>query len=420
MFALLRAFVFLAAAALLWAASPSPARAETAGPLATLERIYLTAFGEAIGRHATTQLDGTTYVSTGDIEAEWLRDSSAVVAPYVPFAATDPKIGLMLRGVVARHAKYILIDPYANAFSADYRVAERKFEVDSLLYPIWFAHRYWRETGDRTIFTGEVNRAFERVLTVFRAEQHHVARSPYRHPQLAESGRGSPVGDTGMIWTGFRPSDDPARYHFNIPVNMFAVVAMRDLAEIERNVYHNALDAAVASTLADSVQRGIEQFGVVTLPDLGKIYAYEVDGLGHANLMDDANIPSLVSVPYFGYLSQRDSVYQATRRFALSARNPYYFVGAFGSGIGSPHTPRGYVWPLALVMQALTSSDPREINAVAAYIAASDSGDHRLHESYDINDPMRFTRADFAWPNALYAELVHSRGGNVSTAFTKP
>jgi meiotically up-regulated gene 157 (Mug157) protein len=417
MSALRRALVLLTAAALLWAALPSRALAEAAGPLATLESIYLTAFDEAIHRHASTQLDGTTYITTGDIEAEWLRDSSAIVASYVPYAARDPKIGLVLRGVVARQAKYILIDPYANAFSADYRVAERKFEVDSLLYPIWFAHRYWRETGDRTIFTAEVNRAFERVLAVFRAEQHHVARSPYRHPQLAESGRGSPVGDTGMIWTGFRPSDDPARYHFNIPDNMFAVVAMRDLAEIEREVYRNALDAALAASLAGSVQRAIERYGTVTLPDLGKLYAYEVDGLGHANLMDDANIPSLVSAPYFGYVSQSDPVYQATRRFALSARNPYYFSGAFGRGVGSPHTPNGYVWPLGLVMQALTSSDPAEIDEVAAGIAASDSGDHRLHESFDINDPTQFTRADFAWPNALYAELVERRGGSVTTAF---
>ena len=415
-----RAFVLLTAAALLWAALPSRALAESSTPLATLESIYLTAFDEAIHRHATTQLDGTTFVTTGDIEADWLRDSSAIVASYVPYAASDPKIGQMLRGTVARQAKYILIDPYANAFSADYHVAERKFEVDSLLYPIWFAHRYWRETGDRTIFSGEVNRAFERILAVFRIEQRHLARSRYLHPQLAEMGRGSPVGETGMIWTGFRPSDDPARYHYNIPDNMFAVVALRDLAEIERAVYRNALDAAVASTLADTVQRGIERYGTVTLPDLGKIYAYEVDGLGHANVMDDANIPSLVSAPYFGYVQQTDPVYQATRRFALSSRNPYYFAGAFGRGIGSPHTPNGYVWPLALVMQALTSSDSAEINEVAAAIAASDSGDHRLHESYDVNDPQQFTRADFAWPNALYAELVGRRGGNVVAAFRQP
>ena len=422
MFTSSRVLAVLAATILLWAAaSPSRADAQTAAaPLATLESIYLTAFGEAMHRHASTQLDGTTFVTTGDIEAEWLRDSSAVVAPYVPFAARDPEIGKMLRGVVARHARYILIDPYANAFSADYRVAERKFEVDSLLYPIWFAHRYWRETGDRSIFTGQVNRAFERVLALFRTEQHHLARSPYRHEQLAEGGRGSPVGETGMIWTGFRPSDDPARYHYNIPVNMFAAVAMRDLAEIERDVYRNALDAALASTLAESVRAGIERFGIVTVPDLGKIYAYEVDGLGHASLMDDANIPSLVSIPYFGYASQRDPVYLTTRRFALSSRNPYYFVGAFGRGIGSPHTPPGYVWPLALVMQALTSSDAAEINDIGAYLSASDSGDHRLHESYDINDPLRFTRADFAWPNALYAELVQRRGGNVTAAFMRP
>ena len=326
--------------------------------------------------------------------------------PYIGQAADDERIASALRGVVSREAKYILIDPYANAFSSDYKVVERKFEVDSLLYPIWFADRYYRVTGDRSIFTGEVNRAFERVLGVLRDEQHHDRRSHYRHPDLANSGKGSWVRYTGMIWTGFRPSDDPARYQYNVPVNMFAVAVLQRLAAIEDDVYHNGHDAAVAWTLATEVQTGIEQYGKLSLPGFGKMYAYEVDGYGHSNLMDDANIPSLLSIPYFGYLPQNDPAYAATRRFVLSTRNPYYFVGKFASGIGSPHTPHNYIWPLSLVVQALTSSDPAEIKRVMGYIAASDVGDHRLHESFNPDWPEAFTRDDFAWPNALYGELV--------------
>lgn len=384
---------------------------ETTALASTLERIYLTAYDEAINRHAVEEADRTTYVSTGDIRADWLRDSSAVVTPYIGLARSDSRIKDLLRGVVARQARYIQIDPYANAFASDYHVVERKFEVDSLLYPIWFAYHYWKETGDRSVFTPDVNRSYVRVLQVLHDEQHHDSRSYYRHPQLADAGRGSPVRYTGMVWDGFRPSDDPCRYQYNIPVNMFAVVVMRELTSIEREVYHNRRVAANAWGLGVEVRSGIERYAPVFLPGFGRIYAYEVDGYGHANLMDDANVPSLLSIPYFGYLPTSDSMYQATRRFALSDRNPYYFVGRYGRGIGSPHTPHGYIWPLSLVMQALTSTDEREVQTVLGYIAASDIGDHRLHESYDADWPEQYTRADFAWPNALYAQLVLARGG---------
>jgi hypothetical protein len=375
---------------------------------AKLETIYLTAYDEALNRHATLKRDGTTYVSSGDIDAEWLRDAAAVMAPYIGLAASDERVKAVLRGVVARMARCILVDAYANAFLADYRVAEHKFEVDSLIYPIWFAARYWRATGDRSIFTPGVQRAFKRILVVLRDEQRHAARSRYRHPELA-GGTGTQVKYTGMIWTGFRPSDDPARYQYNIPVNMFAVVALRELSAIEKTVYHDKRASENAWGLSVEIQRGVEQHGTVNLKGFGKMYAYEVDGRGHTILMDDANPPSLLSIPYFGYVSNDDSIYRATRAFVLSKRNPYFYVGKFASGIGSSHTPRGYVWPLALVMQAFTTYDDREFNRLMTYIVASDVGDHRLHESFNPNRPEAFTRRDFAWPNALYTQLIRER-----------
>jgi meiotically up-regulated gene 157 (Mug157) protein len=378
---------------------------------AKLDRIYLTAYDETIQRHALAQRDGTTYVSTGDIEAEWLRDASATVRPYIGLSRRDPDVQRTLRGVVARQAKYILIDPYANAFSSNYHVVEHKFEVDSLLYPIWFAYDYYKQTGDRSIFTPEVRRAFERVLATMRDEQHHAQRSHYTHPQLANNGRGSAVRYTGMVWTGFRPSDDPVRYHYNIPVNMFASVVMKDLTTIASDVWHDRRMAQNAWGMSVEIQRGIEQYGTLDLKPFGRIYAYEVDGRGHTNVMDDANIPSLLSIPYFGYLPKTNSLYLATRRFALSDRNPYYFRGKYAQGIGSPHTPHGYVWPLALCVQALTATDDKEVDEIFGWIAVSDVGDHRLHESFNSEWPESYTREDFAWPNALYAELIMTRRG---------
>jgi meiotically up-regulated gene 157 (Mug157) protein len=383
---------------------------------AKLDRLYLTAFDETIQRHALKQRDGTTYVSTGDIDSEWLRDASATVRPYIGLSQRDGDVQTTLRGVVARQAKYILIDPYANAFSRNYGVVERKFEVDSLLYPIWFAYEYYKQTGDRSIFTPEVRRAFGRVLATLRDEQHHPKRSRYTHPQLANNGRGSAVRYTGMVWTGFRPSDDPVRYHFNVPVNMFATVVMKDLTNVARDVWRDDAMARNAWGLSVEIQRGIEQYGTLMLKPFGRIYAYEVDGLGHANVMDDANVPSLLSIPYFGYLPKTNSLYLATRRFALSDRNPYYFRGKYAQGIGSPHTPHGYIWPLSLCVQALTATDDREVDRVFSWIAVSDTGDHRLHESFNADWPETYTREDFAWPNALYAELVLTRRGQFFAA----
>jgi meiotically up-regulated gene 157 (Mug157) protein len=411
------AVVGLLATVALSAPAAAPNRA------ATLREIYAHAVDEAYSRHTAVESDGTTFVSTGDIEQEWLRDSSAVLMAYVETARHDPYVETMLRGAIVRQARYIQVDPYANAFTLDYKVAERKFEVDSLLYPIWFASHYWKATGDRSIFTGELQRMFARVLVVLRTEQHHDTRSKYRSVALLGGTNGTPVAYTGMIWTGFRPSDDPAQYQYNIPENMLAVVVLRDLTRIERKVYRDNRMAMEAWGLSEQVELAVERYGTAFVPGDGRIYAYEVDGFGHANLMDDANVPSLLSIPYFGYVPATDSTYRQTRRFVLSDKNPFFYAGTYAQGVGSPHTPRGYVWPLALVVQALTSTDSAETDRVMGYIAQSDTGNHVLHESFYVDDPHKFTRADFAWPNALFAELMRRRAQSrspVAAVFSRP
>jgi meiotically up-regulated gene 157 (Mug157) protein len=180
--------------------------------------------------------DGTAYIMTGDIPAEWLRDASAQARPYLFFAKDDPDVRALLRGIVARMVKYLQIDPYANAYTLDYRVWEQKFELDSLAYPTALAWSYWKTTGDATIFTPDFSKMLDGVLATMEREQNHPRDSRYTHKELPNEGRGNPVGYTGMIWTGFRPSDDACDYNFLIPSEMFAVVALGDMSDIELNV----------------------------------------------------------------------------------------------------------------------------------------------------------------------------------------
>ena len=357
-------------------------------------------------KQVTVASDGTAYVRTGDIPAEWLRDASAQVRPYLFFAKDDPQVQSLLRGIVARMGKYLQVDPYANAFTLDYRVWEQKFELDSLAYPITLSWTYWKQTGDASIFTPDLSRGLDKALDTMEREQDHPRNSRYTHRELAQGGKGLPVGYTGMIWTGFRPSDDACQYNYLIPSEMMAVVALGELEQIERDVYHNLIKAQRARALRDEVQRGIQTYGVVFTPQYGYVYAYEVDGLGHSILMDDANIPSLLSAPYLGYTNADSFVYRNTRRFLLSKDNPTYYVGKLARGIGSQHTSDGYVWPLAMLMQGFTASSDTERKNVLEELLASDPGDHLLHESFNPDDPSKFSRADFGWPNALFSEYV--------------
>jgi len=376
------------------------------GPIDT-GQLYTQCLLSTVRNDVSFENDQTTYVITGDIGAMWLRDASAQVRPYLYFAG-DPEVRSMLRGVVAREAKDMLLDPYANAFNRDYKVAEEKYELDSLLYPIQLAWMYWKQTRDASVFTPEVKAAYEKALGLMQLERDHNY-STYRHRELLNGGAGAPVAVTGMVWTAFRPSDDPAQYGYNIPEEMFAAVALSELKEIEQNVWHDNLKRDEVEQLRAGIVDGINRYGIVYTAKYGYIYAYEVDGLGHSVLMDDANIPSLLSIPYMGFAPVNAGIYMNTRRFVLSPDNPYYYNGKYGRGIGSPHTPQGYIWPLALVMQGLTASAPDEVSGVLAELQSSDTGDHLLHESFDPNDPSKFTRSNFGWPCSLFSELVLDR-----------
>ena len=164
--------------------------------------------------------------------------------------------------------------------------------------------------------------------------------------------------------------------------------------------------AAQALDLANQIDEGIQTYGLYEHPKYGTIYAYETDGFGHYNLMDDANSPSLLSIPYIGYAPADAPIYQNTRRFILSTDNPYYYEGEAAKGIGSPHTPYGYIWHISLIMQILTSTDPAEIRECLETLSRTHAGTGLMHEGFHCDDPSRFTRPWFAWANTLFAEML--------------
>lgn len=349
--------------------------------------------------------DGTTYVQTGDIPAMWLRDSAAQTIPYIRFVTTFPALRYEFFGVVQRDAKNILVDPHAEAFRADYRVWEGKWEIDSLAWPVVLAFMYYANTHDRTIFTPTLHRALQTIVATLQCEQHHATCSRYSWPHpVPTHQRYNPA--TGMIWSAFRPSDDPVTYRYNVPQNAFAVVAMRLLARFARDAFADPKLASDATTLGNQVQVGIERYGRTWDSVRGWMYAYETDGYGNDNLMDDANVPNLTALPYVGWCATDDPVYLDTRRFTLSSSDPYYYTGTYATGLGSPHTPKGWVWPLGIVGAALSTRRREDITAAIDMLDRSDTLDGLMHESVDPDDPSRFTRPEFGWANAFWADLL--------------
>lgn len=393
-----------------------------------LNQMFKNCFTNTMATTIQRKEDGTTFVITGDIPAMWLRDSAAQVRPYLVLASEDEDIADMIAGLVERQLNYILLDPYANAFNETESgkghqedltqmndwIWERKYEIDSLAYPIQLSYLLWKNTGRTTQFNDTFRKATQIIMQLWQVEQHHETKSPYTFRRLdapetdtlSRDGRGTETAYTGMTWSGFRPSDDRCEYGYLIPSNMFAVVALRYLQEIAEVVFEDKGLSATAQQLEEQINKGIQDYGTVEHPEYGTIYAYETDGKGNHNLMDDANVPSLLSLPYLGYVDENDEVYQNTRRFILSSHNPYFYEGTAAAGIGSPHTPDGYIWHIALSMQGLTTTDRNEKLRLLQLIQQTDAGTGLTHEGFSANDPHEYTRPWFSWSNMLFSELM--------------
>ncbi|KAA0565798.1 glycoside hydrolase family 125 protein [Bacillus sp. CH30_1T] len=375
--------------------------------------------------------DGT-FVITGDIPAMWLRDSSAQVRPYLTLAKEDAEIAAMLKGVIERQWKYILLDPYANAFNqtADNQghqadrtemtpwIWERKYEVDSLCYPIQLTYLYWKATGDESVLNDQLKEVLTVIHDVWKVEQDHEADSPYLFERencrvsdtLLREGKGGYSVKTGMTWSGFRPSDDACLYGYLVPANMFAVVVLGYAKEMLEEMKEDEL-AGQMEQLSVEIKKGIETFAKVNHPVFGEIYAYETDGDGRYNLMDDANVPSLLAIPYLGYTDPNDETYLNTRKFILSRHNPYFYEGKKAEGIGSPHTPDHYIWHIGLAIQGMTATSQEEKAKILEMFKNTHASTLYMHEGFDADRPEEFTRSWFAWANSMFSEFILSEVG---------
>ncbi|MCH5330663.1 MAG: GH92 family glycosyl hydrolase, partial [Alistipes sp.] len=382
--------------------------------------------------HFREDADGLpdTYIYTGDIPAMWLRDSGAQVWPYVRLADRDEELRKMIAGVLRRQFKLINIDPYANAFNdgptgegqdVDYPgneqnpwVFERKWEIDSHCYPVRLAYEYWKRTGDTLPFDGEWVCAVENMVKTFREQQRKDGPGDYIFLRVTDRqldtkchvGRGNPVKPVGLIASAFRPSDDATTLEFLIPSNFMAVSSLRKAAEILETVNGREELASECRVLADEVSAALRRYAVVEHPEYGEIYAYEADGFGNVLMMDDANVPSLLSMGYLGDVEPDDAVYANTRRFVWSGANPWFWCGTAGEGIGGPHIGVEMIWPMSIMMKAFTAQDDREIRDCMVQLLRTDADCGFIHESFSRNDASVYTRDWFAWQNSLFGELV--------------
>jgi meiotically up-regulated gene 157 (Mug157) protein len=370
-----------------------------------------------------------TYVITGDIDAMWLRDSSAQVWPYLQFVNEDVPLKDLIKGVINHQTKCILKDPYANAFYGDETrvgewktdktemlpgIHERKWEIDSLCYPIRLAYNYFKKTNDKSPFDTNWRKAIQATLRVFKEQQRKTDLGPYKFQRettaptdsLPMAGYGYPVNPVGLICSAFRPSDDATIFPFLIPSNFFAVVSLNQAAELIKTIFNDTALESELLSLANEVESALKEYAIVEHPEYGEIYAFEIDGFGSRYLMDDANIPSLLSLPYLDAVSIDDEIYQNTRRFVLSKDNPYFYKGSAGEGIGGPHIGQDMIWPKSIIMRGLTSQDDNEIKWCIESLRKTHGGTGFMHESFHKDDPTDFTRSWFAWANTLFGELL--------------
>ncbi|KAI8956925.1 glycoside hydrolase family 125 protein [Daldinia sp. FL1419] len=385
-----------------------------------------------------------SFIITGDIIAEWLRDSTNQLSPYQPLAKKDPAIYDLILGAINTQSEYVIESPYCNAFQPPpisglpvshngqddvvhpaYEpsfVFECKYELDSLAHFLALSNDFNDHTGSTDYLTSRWYLALETLLDVleqqsmstFDPETGHYRRNEYTFNRntntgtetLSLRGVGNPLNNgTGLVRSAFRPSDDATILGFFIPANAMMAVELKRTSNILRSAGKNVL-AQKVETWSQTINDGVWDHGTVQHKEFGEIFAYEVDGYGSSILMDDANYPSLLALPLMGFLKASDETYQNTRRMLLAkGSNPYYLTGREFKGIGGPHIGLSNAWPMSLLIQAQTSDDDEEITECLNLVLKSGKLG-LIHESVDVNLIHSYTRSWFAWANGVFAETI--------------
>ena len=370
-----------------------------------------------------------TFIITGDIDAMWLRDSTAQVWPYLPLINEDEKLKNLVKGLINRQVKCILTDPYANAFYKDLTkvsqyngdipnpipgVHERKWEIDSLCYHIRLSYEYYILTRDNSIFDNNWKKSIDLILNTLQVEQRKNGKSPYlfirNGNQMIDApvfnGTGRPLKPNGLIASMFRPSDDATLFGFLIPSNIFAMISLRQVAEIYKKENINNLISIKCNDFANEIEIALEKFAIHDHLDFGKMYAYEIDGYGNKLFMDDANVPSLMSLAYLNNSFRDNPLYLNTRKFLISENNPYFLKGKIAEGQASPHTGKEKIWPMGIILRAMTSNDDNEIKKCLKMLLNTHDNTGFMHEAFHKDNQSDFNRSWFAWANTLFGELI--------------
>ncbi|RPB04276.1 hypothetical protein L873DRAFT_1667279 [Choiromyces venosus 120613-1] len=375
--------------------------------------------------------DKQSFIVTGDINAQWLRDSTNQLAQYQLLAKDDEALRNLILGAINTQADFVLQSPYCNAFQPPKAsglaptsngqddtvhpvydntvVFECKYEIDSLASFLSLGNQYYNHTGDLSFVGEKWLSAVDNVMALIEEQQvstfsnsGSVQSQVYTFQRkttlgtetLNLAGIGNPINhNTSLVRSAFRPSDDATIMQFFIPGNAMLAVELKRTAEILKKVKQTEL-ATFVQKKGEAIEAGVWKHGVVTHPVFGEVFAYEVDGYSSHIIMDDANLPSLLALPVLGFVDVKNQIYQNTRKMILSREgNPYFLTGTEFKGIGGPHIGITHAWPISLLIEILTTDDDDEILAL-------------LGMSVNVERVKDYTRSWFAWANSLFAQTI--------------
>lgn len=414
-----------------------------------LARLFENAFPNTLDTTVRWHVDGTSeqkttrrhldpdawkgpqsFIVTGDINAEWLRDSTNQLAQYQLLAKKDKDIHQLILGAINTQAEYVIGSPYCNAFQPPppsgleptfqgdgdtvhplYEqsfVFECKYELDSLAHFLSLSNQFHNHTGSTAfvndrwllaldtlldVLTEQSKGTFNETTGAYQGNEYRFQRQTNAGTEtLGLSGIGNPLASgTGLIRSAFRPSDDATILGFFIPANAMISVELTRAAALVKQAGHPSLATQLASRAA-TIAQAVWTHGVVPHAHHGQVFAFEVDGYGSSILMDDANLPSLLSLPLLGFVPADNPTYQNTRRMILSKQgNPYYLTGNAFRGIGGPHVGLESAWPMSVLVQAMTSDDDDEILGCLARVK-NVSMRGVIHESVNVEHGDRYSR----------------------------